>query len=363
VPRPPRRCARSDRCDSARRRPGPREARTAILVHADAERAERLVERAGRVRDDQARVDPPREESTQAHLAHEVLGDGALEQPVELVEHLGLRSHVLRSVAGAPEATERAVGRADAGRVCGRDLGDSREQGPVAGKVAERHGVGERLEVECGLHQAAREEGLHLGGEHPAELRLGPVERLLSEPVAGERERTLAPVPDREGEHPFQAIEARVAPLVPGEERHLRVPGGAERPSGPLELRAHGAVVVDLAVEDDHPRAVRGRDRLAAPRHVDDGEALHPERDVLVDEEPLVVGSAMLERVGHPARARGQLLRIGRPSGDDPRDSAHARRSRTGRPRHAGGSPDIGPAATRLDATPWPRGRFPDGRV
>jgi hypothetical protein len=64
--------------------------------------------------------------------------------------------------------------------------------------------------------------------------------------------------------------------------------------------------VVDLAVEDDGVAAARGRHRLmAGRRQVDDRQPLEAEAHAAVDEDPFVVGAAVVHGRGHPPQ---QLL-------------------------------------------------------
>ena len=67
-----------------------------------------------------------------------------------------------------------------------------------------------------------------------------------------------------------------------------------------LELPLQLAVVVDLAVLDDHSRAVLARDRLVPVGEVDDREPPGRQRHRPLVEEAVDVGAAVDEETAHP---------------------------------------------------------------
>ena len=78
-----------------------------------------------------------------------------------------------------------------------------------------------------------------------------------------------------------------------------------EAVSGALELRAERAEVVDLAVVRDDDAAVLVRQRLSAGlRQIDDRQTAIPEPDARIAPDPLTVGPAVRDRVGHPPHDR-----------------------------------------------------------
>src|SRR5206468_12461461 len=90
------------------------------------------------------------------------------------------------------------------------------------------------------------------------------VEGLDAEAVARGEEPAARPVPEREGPHAVEALDAALAPLAVGGEDHLRVGGAAEAVALRLELAPELPVVVDLAVVDELERAVLAREGLVA---------------------------------------------------------------------------------------------------
>jgi hypothetical protein len=71
--------------------------------------------------------------------------------------------------------------------------------------------------------------------------------------------------------------------------------------SAALELHAQVAVVVNLSVVDDRARAILVEDGLVAAGNVDDGQAPHPQADLIVYEESVVVRPAVANGVARGA--------------------------------------------------------------
>src|SRR5690606_5830159 len=165
------------------------------------------------------------------------------------------------------------------------------------------------LGVELRPHVGVAEQRLDLGGEHEPVARLGVVERLDAEPVAGQEQPAPRPVPQREGEHPPQPVDAAVAVVLVEVRHDLGVALGAQAVAGAPERLGRLAVVVDLAVEDERHAAVLVRHRLPAAGEVDDRQAVHAHHDRPLGEGAAVVGPAVDDGVEH----RGQGLRRGRP--------------------------------------------------
>jgi hypothetical protein len=66
-----------------------------------------------------------------------------------------------------------------------------------------------------------------------------------------------------------------------------------------LEVGAHRAEVVDLAVEDDRRGAVVARHRLATGDQIDDGQARHAEPGAVTHRHAAVIRTAVVERREH----------------------------------------------------------------
>src|SRR2546426_366961 len=148
-------------------------------------------------------------------------------------------------------------------------------------------------------------------------LRTAPSSRALTSRARGGGARGLAPrparggggpppppVPQREGEHPRQALPARVPRLFVEVEDGLGVAPGPVVVPLRLERRAQLGVVVDLAVVGDPDALVLVRHRLMPRRHVHDGQAAVTQAGRSVHPEPLAVRPPMAEDVTHPLEPR-----------------------------------------------------------
>ena len=80
----------------------------------------------------------------------------------------------------------------------------------------------------------------------------------------------LALVPDGEGEHAAQIINARRAVLFVSVNNRLRIGMSLKGVPAPFKLALQLSVIVNLAVEDDCHRAVFARHRLMTARQIND---------------------------------------------------------------------------------------------
>jgi len=150
----------------------------------------------------------------------------------------------------------------------------------------------------------AREQRLHLGAEVKVAGPLSIIQRQNAEPVAGEQQRSVAPVIDDEGELAVQPVEHRVAPLGVGVQQNLGVAACPEHVATSRQLVFEAGEIEDLAVIHDDEGAVAVRHRLRAPREVDDTEPRVREADALVGVQAEAVRAAMADRRGHALEHR-----------------------------------------------------------
>ena len=145
-----------------------------------------------------------------------------------------------------------------------------------------------------------RQQRLQLGAEEQRAVAQHRVEhRLDAQPVAGEEQRLLVAVPEREREHAAEARHALLAPGLPGVDDHLGVAAGAEDVAQRLQLGHQLLEVVDLAVEDDADAAVLVEQRLLAGGDVDDRQPAMAEADARLDVDAALVGAAVVLRFVH----------------------------------------------------------------
>src|SRR5262249_31583784 len=139
--------------------------------------------------------------------------------------------------------------------------------------------------------------------------------------VAGEEQSPPRPVPEGEGEHATEMVEAARAILLVGVDDHLGIAVGGEPVPECLQTLAKVLEVVDFAVECHPDRAVLVGEGLLAGCQVDDAEAGLSQTGRLVEVIALIVrptvaqpGAETLQCVpGHPLAAQIH----------NPRDAAH----------------------------------------
>ena len=141
------------------------------------------------------------------------------------------------------------------------------------------------------------------GARHPA-----VVQRLLAEAVARQVQRAGVLVPQRQREHAHAAPQRVVhAPVLERGEQRLGVGVPAPRGGGGAKLGPQREVVVDLAVEGDHPApAGRGHGLVPGGREVHDRQPAVRQRQAgrRVQPHAAVVRPAVPDRIGH-GRAMG----------------------------------------------------------
>src|SRR3989442_15472370 len=102
-----------------------------------------------------------------------------------------------------------------------------------------------RLPVERPGHGGVPEQGLRLRGEEQEAITVPVVERLLAQAVTGEEERAACAVPDSEGEHAAEMLNAPLAVLGVRAENHLGVAPPTEPPTPRLHRAPGRAQVVN----------------------------------------------------------------------------------------------------------------------
>jgi hypothetical protein len=210
--------------------------------------------------------------------------------------------------------------------VARRELSRCREDARSLGDVTKREELGDRFDREVAREVGEGQKGAQLGTEGEPRVLRPVVERLDPDPVAGDEEPLPVGVPDGEREHAAEPVDHLLPVVLVQVDEGFGVAARAKPVAPALQLRAERVVVVDLAVEDDHDRAVLVGDRLVPAGHVDDAEPAHADRDARADVAPFVVGPAMKDGAAHGAKSRVGQSRIAHLTGE-PSDPAHRRSS------------------------------------
>src|SRR5205085_775399 len=117
--------------------------------------------------------------------------------------------------------------------------------------------------------------------------------------VADEQDLPAPRVPDCEGEHAAQAVDAARPEVFVQVNDRFRIARRPQRMPALLEVAPQLLVVVDFAVENDPDGSVFVRDRLVAVIEIDDAEAPHANRHAVADVHTLIVRAAMRHDPAH----------------------------------------------------------------
>src|SRR5439155_14233181 len=180
-----------------------------------------------------------------------------------------------------------------------------------------------------GARDAGSKEGADFRGKEEVLSLLRIVERLDAKPIARAKQLPLPLVPDREGVHADEPLQAGRPTARIRVQRDLRVRSGAE-PHVP-QLASQLSEVVDLAVVDDREPPVRGRHRLPTGiAQINDLEPPMPKNDSGARPEAIAVRPPVPLREHHP----GHHGRIGTWA-DHPSNAAHQPGSRRSPNNHS----------------------------
>ena len=275
-------------------------------VEPDREGADRPAGHAADERDHGARVEPAAEQGSHGNVADETEADRLAEAVEELLDQRRLVLAPLGGVAQRPVPMEARLPVPEHEVVGGGELPHAAECRPRTGHVPVGEVVMEGDVVRRRGDLGILEDGLRLGGEHEPVGVLVVEERLLPQPVPGQEQRALLPVPDGQGEHPAQPRETlRPVARVEGQD-DLGVAPRAEPDARPLQLVPQEQEVVDLAVVGDPQPAVEARHRLVAGRaEILDRQPPRDEAHGAVLVNPRIVGPAVGEDRAHPLEEPG----------------------------------------------------------
>ena len=195
-------------------------------------------------RDDDARVDPAREERAERHVGDEALADGVRTPSRTAVEPLVLVERsppaAARAASSARSVTSAVLDdeQADPGGGAGCPRAPSRRPGRSRVRGTRRAARGSTRRPTPGNVSSAFSSDAK-ATEPSGELR--PEERLLAEAVAGEQEPLAARVPEREREHAVEVLDEAVAVLLVEVRERRRVAGARERVAAGARARARSS--------------------------------------------------------------------------------------------------------------------------
>ncbi len=193
-----------------------------------------------------------------------------------------------------------------------RQLGHAGEGGGRRHIRPVRDDLGQRCRVGRERRAGKRLERLDLGGEQQPAVVLGHEQRTDAEAVAGQEQRALPVVPQREGELAVEAVQTGGTPLQPRVEDDFGIAVRAEDAAAGFEFVTQLEIIEDLAVERQVAVAADIGHRLMALGQVDDAQASVPQEQRVVAPGAERVGPAVPQHADHaPRRRLGQVERAG----------------------------------------------------
>ena len=138
-----------------------------------------------------------------------------------------------------PVALERTFPRVgiDDQSMAGRQLLYALEQGSWRGRGSEGQVQRERILIQPRSERGMAKQGLDLRAKQERIGQRGKVQRLHADPIARQQQTSAAAVPEREGEHPAQVVDAVWAVLLVQVQDDLGVAARAKAVAAGFEAR------------------------------------------------------------------------------------------------------------------------------
>src|SRR5579871_4935457 len=130
--------------------------------------------------------------------------------------------------------------------------------------------------------------------------RLKILKRLDAQMIARQEHDAAAIIRNREGKHAPKALNAALAPFLPGVNNDFGIRRRPERVARGLQFGPQLAEIVQLAIVGDPDLAVFVRHRLTAGDEVDDRQAAMAQSNGTMNMHALPIRTAMLQTRDHP---------------------------------------------------------------
>ena len=154
-----------------------------------------------------------------------------------------------------------------------QQLPDSAEKSFLAGDEAGGEKLGQDGVVELGPERIGCQDAFDLRGEQEFAVGQGVIERFDAQAVPGQEELSLGPVPDGEGKHPLEPLDAALSFFLIEMEDRLGITTGAIAVSSGLQFPSDLGMVVDLAVEDNPDGPILVCHRLMSTSYIHDRQS------------------------------------------------------------------------------------------
>ncbi len=156
----------------------------------------------------------------------------------------------------------------------GLELAGTHKDGSRLCHITEGKVLFDRQGVHTAIEAGMLHQHLELRSEHQgAVVQDRVIHGLDTHPIARHEEGLAIAVPQGEGKHAAETLDACLAPRLPGMYDHFGVAAGVETVTKSGELGDQLLEVVDLPVEDHHHRLVLVEQRLLPAGDVDDRKA------------------------------------------------------------------------------------------
>src|SRR5437667_2527635 len=149
------------------------------------------------------------------------------------------------------------------------------------------------------MHTRVRQNGFNLGGKDQGFVAQAVVQRLNSNPVPRQKQRLRIVIPNREGKHATQLLQAFGTQFLVKVNNHLRIRLSLEGVPFTKQDTPQLLIVIDLPIENDPDRAVLIREWLVASAEVNDGQPAMAQANLVSHVESLVVRPAVANRLEH----------------------------------------------------------------
>ncbi len=208
--------------------------------------------------------------------------------------------------------------------VAGQEFAQALKQRFLSRQVVERQKLSNRRHVHLSANGWISQDGLQFRGKPQRTAVVEIVQRFDAHPVARHEQAASFRVPNGEGKHPAELLDALGTLVLVQMNNDFRV-GLRAKYVAPLDQPLPKLVeVVNLAIEHNPDRIVLIREGLASRAQVNDGEPTMSQTDVSLDVMPVPVRTPVGQKASHPLHQPG--VNAGALAIDKfPRNAAHTR--------------------------------------
>src|SRR5712691_8525844 len=143
------------------------------------------------------------------------------------------------------------------------------------------------------------EQRFRLGGKQETAWEPRIVQRLLTKPIPSEEQAVIALIPEREGEHALQAVEALRSLFRVGIEDHFKVGPCGEHVPTRTEVFTQIVSVINFAVGDQMKALVSAGERLLAGNQINDAQTPSSKPNRTISPEATFVWSSVGKGLPH----------------------------------------------------------------